>query len=149
MHYVKKPEIESTFRMKKQIRNLFFYISFCTLTSCNTNINFNEYIDKNLPLELRIQKNYLSADSTKTERLEIPSNSDKFIKLTQWAENNTTGWETTPASYVAEVFVGQGNFRLLYTTGTDGVVIGFTDRENNPKQYSKKIKKGELDFLAE
>ena len=82
------------------------------------------------------------------ERIEIPTNSEKFNKLTQWAENNTAGWETAPASYVAEVFVGQGNFRLLYTTGTDGVVIGFTDRENNPKQYSKKIKKGELDFLV-
>ena len=84
----------------------------------------------------------------RSERFEIPANSDKFIKLTQWAENNTTGWKSTPASYVAEVFVGQGEFRLLYTTRTDGVVIGFTDRENNPKQYSKKIKKGELDFLV-
>ena len=82
------------------------------------------------------------------ERIEIAPNSDKFIKLTNWTENNKTGWETTPASYVSEVFVGQGNFRLLYTTGTDGVVIGFTDRENIPKQYSKKIKKGELDFLV-
>ena len=118
------------------------------LTSCTTTIDFNEYIDKDLPLELKIQKNYLSTDSTKPERLEIPANSDKFMKLTQWAENNTKGWETTHASYVAEVFVGQGNFRLLYTTGTDGVVIGFTDKENNPRQYSKKIKTGELDFLA-
>ena len=134
--------------MKKQIRNLFFIINICALTSCTTNINFNEYIDKNLPLELKIQKNYLSTDSTMPERIQIPANSDKFIKLTQWAENNTTGWKTTPASYVAEVFVGQGNFRLLYTTGTDGVVIGFTDREYNIKQYSKKIKKGELDFLV-
>ena len=82
------------------------------------------------------------------ERIEIAPNSDKFIKLTQWAANNTTGWATAPASYVSEVFVGQGNFRLLYTSGTDGVVISFTDRENNPKQYSKKIKKGELDFLV-
>ena len=84
----------------------------------------------------------------RSEQFEIPANSDKFVKLTQWAENNTTGWETTPASYVAEVFVRQGNFRLLYTTGTEGVVIGLTDRKNIHKQYSKKIKKGELDFLV-
>ena len=134
--------------MTKQLRNLFFFINMFVLTSCATNIDFNEYIDKNLPLELKIQRNYLSTDSTMPERIEIAPNSDKFIKLTQWAENNTTGWETTPASYVSEVFVGQGNFRLLYTSGTDGVVISFTDRENNPKQYSKKIKKGELDFLV-
>ena len=137
--------------MKKQIRNLFFTIYICVLTGCTSKINFNEYIDKNLPLELKIQKNYLSTDSTmpeRSEQFEIPANSDKFVKLTQWAENNTTGWETTPASYVAEVFVGQGNFRLLYTTGTEGVVIGLTDRKNIHKQYSKKIKKGELDFLV-
>jgi|JI10StandDraft_1071094.scaffolds.fasta_scaffold350689_1 hypothetical protein len=133
--------------MAKQLRNLFFIIYIFVLASCTTNINFNEYIDKNLPLELIIQKNYFSTDKTMPERIVIPSNSDKFIKLTQWAENNTTGWEKTPASYVSEVYVRQGDFRLLYTSGTDGVVIGFTDRENNPKQYSKKIKKGELDFL--
>ena len=119
------------------------------LTSCTTNIDFNEYIDKNLPLELKIQKNYLSTDSTMPKRIEIAPNSDKFIKLTHWTENNMTGWETTTASYVSEVFVGQSNFRLLYTSGTDRVVIGFTDREKNPKQYSKKIKKGELDFLVQ
>jgi len=31
----------------------------------------------------------------------------------------------------------------------DGVVIGFTDNQGNPKLYSKRIKKGELDFLKE
>ena len=134
--------------MTKQHRNLFFFILMFVLTSCSTNIDFNEYIDKNLPLELKIQRNYLSTDHTMPEQIEIAPNSDKFIKLTQWARNNTTGWETTPASYASEVFVGQGNFRLLYTSGSDGVIIGFTDRENNPKQYSKKIKKGELDFLV-
>ena len=134
--------------MTKQLRNLFFFINMFVLTSCTTNIDFNEYIDKNLPLELKIQRNYLSTGSTIPERIEIAPNSDKFIKLTHWTENNKTGWETSPASYISEVFVRQGNFRLLYTSGTDGVVIGFTDRENNPKQYSKKIKKGELDFLV-
>ena len=137
--------------MKKQFRHLLFIVNIFTLTSYTSNINFNEYIDKNLPLELKIQFNYLSKDSTmpeRSERVEMPANSDKFFKLTQWAENNTSGWETTPALYVSEVFVGQGNFRLLYTTGTEGVVIGFTDRKNIPKQYSKKIRKGELDFLV-
>ena len=135
--------------MTKQLRSLFFFINVFVLTSCSTNIDFNEYIDKNLPLELKIQRNYLSTGSTIPERIEIAPNSDKFIKLTHWIENNTTGWESTTASYVSEVFVGQRNFRLLYTSGTDGVVIGFTDREKNPKQYSKKIKKGELDFLVQ
>jgi hypothetical protein len=49
----------------------------------------------------------------------------------------------TPASYVANISVTQQNsFRLLYNKGDEGVVIGLSD-----KQYSKSIKKGELDFL--
>ena len=135
--------------MKRQILQLFLFFSICMLTSCSSQININEYIDKNAPLELRIDKIDSLTGFTSTEQLEIPVNSDKFIQLTQWADNNTTGWRSTPASYIAGVCVGQENFRLLYTVGTAGVVIGFTDKENKPRQYSKKTKIGELDFLVE
>jgi hypothetical protein len=134
--------------MKMRILHLFLFLNICILTSCNSQININKYIDKNAPLELRINKIDSLTGFISTEQLEIPVNSDKFIQLTQWADNNTTGWRSTPASCIAEVYVGQGNFRLLYTTGTAGVVIGFTNKENKPRQYSKKTKIGELDFLV-
>lgn len=134
--------------MKRRILHLFLFLNICILTSCSSQININKYIDKNAPLELRINKIDSLTGFTSTEQLEIPVNSDKFIQLTQWADNNTTGWRSTPASYIAGVYVGQGNFRLLYTAGTTGVVIGFKDKENKPRQYSKKTKIGELDFLV-
>jgi len=134
--------------MKRQILLLFMFFNICILTSCSSQININEYIDKNAPMKLRTNKIDSLTGFTSTEQLEIPVNSDKFILLTQWADNNTTGWRSTPASYIAGVYVGQGNFRLLYTTGTAGVVIGFTDKDNKSRQYSKDTKKGELDFLV-
>ena len=76
-------------------------------------------------------------------------NSNKYLKLIEWGKKNTNGWHLTPVSYIAEIYVGQRNFRLLYTSGTKGVVIGFTDKKGNSKQYSKTTKKGELDFLKE
>ena len=129
--------------MKRQILQLFLFFNICILTSCSSQININEYIDKNAPLKLKFDK----IDSS-TEQLEIPVNSDKFIQLAQWADNNTTGWRSTPASYLLEVAVYQENFRLLFTTGKAGVVISFMDKENKPRQYSKKTKIGELDFLV-
>ena len=133
--------------MKRRILHLFLFLNICILTSCSSQININKYIDKNAPLELRINTIDSLTGFTSTEKLEIPVNSNKFIQLTQWADNNTNGWRSTPASYIAGVYVGQGNFRLLYTAGTAGVVIGFTDKENKPRQDSKKTKIGELDFL--
>jgi hypothetical protein len=134
--------------MKRRILHLFLFFNICILTSCCSQININEYIDTNAPLDLRINKIDSSTRLTSTVKLEIPANSDKFIQLTQWADNNMTGWRSTSASYVARVYVGQGNFRLLYTAGTAGVVIGYRDKENKPRQYSKKTKIGELDFLV-
>lgn len=136
--------MRNNFKLKTPIRFLLFILNICILTSCTSNINFNEIIDKNKALELRISKN----DSSFPEHFEIPAHSEKFIRLTKWADNNTTGWESSFASYKPEVFVGQGNFRLLYWTGKDGVIIGFTDKGEKPRQYSKKIEKGELDFLV-
>ena len=135
--------------MKRRILQLLLFFYICSLTSCTSQINFYDFIDKNAPLELRINKYDSMTGLTSTQQLEIPVNSDKFIKLERWANNNTTGWRSTPASYHAAVYVGQGNFRLLYTAGSAGVVIGFTDKENKSRQYSKITKKGELDFLVE
>ena len=135
--------------MERRILQIFLFFNICILTSCSSQININEFIDKNEPLELKINKIDSLTGFTSTEQLKIPANSDKFIQLTQWADNNTTGWKSTPASYIAGVYVGQGNFRLLYTPGTAGVIIGFIDKNDKSRQYSKDIKKGELDFLAE
>ena len=134
--------------MKKLIRPLFLFITICVLTGCSRQINFNEYIDKNKPFLVTIYKNDTVTGLTTTKQLEILANSDKFNKLTGWADNNTTEWRSTPASYLLEVAVYQENFRLLFTTGEAGVVISFMDKENKSRQYRRNTKEGELDFLV-
>ncbi|MCX6182408.1 MAG: hypothetical protein NT150_10810, partial [Bacteroidetes bacterium] len=106
-----------------------------------------EYIDKNASLKLTINKKDNSTGLTTSEHFDIAANSDKYNQFVEWAQKNTDNWKWTPASYVADICVGQGNFRLLYSIGSNGVVIGFTDKEGKPKQYSKTIEKGNLDFL--
>lgn len=112
------------------------------LCGCRQHIDINDYINQKSPLELKIGNQLKQPDT-------IQVNSNKYRKLIEWGKNNTDGWQLTPASYIAEIYVGQGKFRLLYTSGTEGVVIGFTDKDGKPNQYCKTTKKGELDFLKE
>ena len=128
--------------MKKIIAILGLFILTFAFFGCRQHIDINNYIDKKLPLELKIGNQLKRPDTIKV-------NSDKYRKLVDWGKANKDDWQSTPASYIANICVGQGNFRLLYLPDKDGVVIGFTDNQGNPKQYSKRIKKGELDFLKE
>lgn len=128
--------------MKKIIVILGLLSLTFTFFGCRQHIDINDYIDQKLPLELKIGNQLEQPDTIKV-------NSDKYRKLVDWGKTNKDDWESTPVSYIADIYVGQGNFRLLYSPGKGGVVIGFTDKQGNPKQYSKRIKKGELDFLNE
>lgn len=128
----------------KQIKRTLTIFGLLILTSvftgCNTDININDYIDKNFSLKLSI--------GNPLDHVDILVNSDKYKRLVQWGNENLNGWQWTPASYIADIFVGQGNFRLLVLSKSNGVVIGFTDKNGKSRQYINKIKKGELDFLT-
>jgi len=128
--------------MKELILALGLIVLIFTFSGCRQHIDIKDYIDQELSLELKIGNQLKHIDT-------IQVNSNKYIKLIEWGKKNTNGWHLTPVSYIAEIYVGQRNFRLLYTSGTKGVVIGFTDKKGNSKQYSKTTKKGELDFLKE
>lgn len=128
----------------KNIKQFFKVFSLIIMTSffnaCTTGININDYIDNNAPLKLSI--------GNPLEHVDVLVNSDKYKKLIQWGNENVSNWQSTPASYNADIFVGQGNFRLLLFLKSNGVVIGFTDKDGKSKQYTKSINKGELDFLT-
>lgn len=117
------------------------------LTSCYEDINLKDYIDRNSPLTLEVN------EKDKVMGLQIPSissmapESEKFEKFIQWSNANIKGWQSTPASYSADLIVRQGDFHLLHTIGSIGVVVGFKDKYGKEKQYTKTIKKGDLDFL--
>jgi hypothetical protein len=136
----------------EQIKNSTLIIGLviltCFLISCKTDININHYIDKNIPFKLTITNTDISTGLTKQDNFEIAVNSVEYKKLMAWCDTNVNGWTQTFASYIPDIFVRQGNFRLLTIAKGTSVVVGFTDDNNKPRQYTKTIKKEELDFLS-
>jgi hypothetical protein len=121
-------------------------ISLLTITSCSTEISIEKYVDLNSTLTLTVNKTNDQTGLTESETKIIEPKSEKFLQLIEWANNNLDNWKSTPASYIAKVAVTQKDFRFLYNQ--DFVVIGFTDNDGKAQQYSKTVKKGELDFLT-
>ena len=136
------------FIMTKQMKYLFLVTTTCILASCSSTINMNDYIDKNSSFTLTLKSRDKMTALTKSTQTDIAVNSKKYLNLIKWINNNESGWQWTPASYITNVSLEQGSFRLLYMTGMDAVVISFIDKENKARQYSKPIKKGELNFLT-
>lgn len=136
------------FIMPKQIKYLFLVTITCIYASCSSTVNMNDYIDKNSSFTLTLKSRDTITAFTKSTQTDITVNSKKYLTFIKWINNNESGWQWTPASYITNVSLEQGSFRLLYTTGMDAVVISFIDKEKKARQYSKPIKKGELNFLT-
>ena len=137
---------------KRTMRHLIWTITLITslaITSCQTDLELNNVIDQKSPFTLTIRTVDSETGLSTNETEEINVNSEKWTRLVDFAKQNMDGWQPSPESYIGDVYVTQGNFRMIYTKGSDGVVIAFTDNEGDPKQYTKKIDKGELDFLTE
>ncbi len=116
----------------------FILLSAFLNAGCAATLNITGYFDTTEPL--------IFTDSTYKKEM-IPVQSEKYMKLMQWADKNTTDWQSSIASYQSKFSVTQEKtgFKLLVLQ--NGVVIGFTDSKNQPRQYAKNIKIGELDFL--
>jgi hypothetical protein len=133
--------------IKKYFYIFTFLLSVTVFTSCNTTVNINDYIDKNATFTLTARKTDTITGLSTSDSFVVAVNSDKYKNIIQWGNENTNGWQTTFASYIADISLTQNNFRLLLT-GNNGVVIGFTDKDGKPRQYSKTINKNELNFLT-
>ncbi len=127
---------------------LILILSVIFFTSCSTDLELGNYIDKSSPFQLTINQTNLNTGLTtgKTEDLDV--NSVKWSKIIEWVDNNKEGWQSSIASHIGDVYVNQGDFRLIYSKGSKGVVVGFIDKQGEAKQYRKEIAKGELDFLT-
>ena len=58
-------------------------------TGCLTDIVLKDYIDKSAPFQLNVNQTDPETGLTTTRTFELPVNSEKWIKLIDWAENNT------------------------------------------------------------
>lgn len=133
----------------KQIIPIITLILSLGMTSCQTDLDLNDVIDPKSPFTLTIRTVDPETGLSSHETEVIKVNSKKWKKLVDFATNNINGWQSSPASHIGDIYVSQGDFRLIQTKGSKGVVIAFTDKEGNPKQYTKGIDTGELDFLTE
>ena len=133
--------------MKKYFLILVLPFFLTILESCSTSVNINDYIDKNLPIKLIINKTDSVIYLTDSNIFLIPVNSEKYEKIIQWGNENTNGWRTTYASYITNFMITQNKFRLLRINC--GVVISFTDKNGKPRQYIKTVNEDELKFLSD
>ena len=134
--------------MKKIITIMTLILSLAMI-SCQTDLELNDVIDQKSPFTLIISTVDPETGLSSNETEEIEVNSEKWIKLIDFAKNNLDDWQSSPASYIGDIYVSQGDFKLIHTKGANGVVFAFTDKEGNPKQYTKKIDDDVLDFLTE
>jgi len=127
---------------------LLYFLIFLVILSCSTNIDFNRIIDNSKPFE--IEKKILNSSNYLGYKRIINSQSKKWIDFDDWLKNNQNDWYKTPASYITEITIKQNDFNLLFFSNDEGetVVINYIDDKGNGKQYRKKIKKGELDFVT-
>ena len=126
--------------------NIILIIYFLlTFASCSTEITIENYIDLNANLMLTVNTTNDQKGLTECKTQILVPNSEKYLQFIGWTKNNQGNWKSTPASYNVKVSLTQKNFRFLYNQ--DFVVIGFADNDGKAKQYSKTVKKGELDFL--
>ena len=131
----------------KRIINFVLLILSLSFSSCSTDLEIENCIDLSSPFQLNLNTLNSKTGFTETKSTKLEVNSEKWEKLIEWCKTNKEGWISTPASYIGDVSVVQGDFRLILMKNLEGVVIGFTDYEGIPKQYRKRIKKRELNFL--
>jgi hypothetical protein len=137
-------------RTKNKVKGLLKYFGLpgliLLLVSCHSSVNLSDYVDKTAPFALTINRLGESAGLTKSDKVEIKVNSDKYKKLIAWIEKSSDNWSSSPASYITEVGISQDNFHLIYYH-KGSVVLSFIDNDHEARQYVREIQAGELDFL--
>ncbi|PWJ33240.1 hypothetical protein [Sediminitomix flava] len=132
-----------------RIVNFGLLILTLLFSNCSTYLELEDYLDVSTPFNLTNQTIDTETGLTERKSETIEVNSEKWKKLIDWSTGKREGWTTSPASYIGDISVSQGDFRLIHTRGSKGVVIAFTDKEGKPKQYTNVIQEGELSFLYE
>lgn len=117
------------------------------LSSCRTILETEKIINKksSFLVTAKVVDNETGLCKNQTEVLKVGSS--KWKKLFDFITHNDKGWITTPASYIGDICVKQGNFTLIYILNSKIIVISFIDKEGNSRQYLKSIEVDELNFL--
>lgn len=141
--------IHAIFYTHKAVLPIAISFIFLFFISCSKELDIEHIVDLSSPFSLMINTTNASTGLTESTSTPLQVNSLKWRKLVDWGKRNPKGWQSTRASYNGDVYVSQGNLSLIYTIGSSGVVISYQDKEGQTRQLTKRIPKGELDFLAQ
>lgn len=136
---------------KRKMRYIFNHISgillVIFLSSCREDVDFNKIIDSNSPfiISLNLTDSITGYTTVKTDTIIVGT--DSWGKVVECLKNNSNDWNSTPASYLADFNVQQGEFGLMGWTEQKSVVIHFIDKNGKSKQLIKSIDNNKLDFL--
>ena len=113
--------------------------------SCTQSIDINDLNISNTELKVTfLIKNSSGLESIYTNK--ISNNSKELKYLNNWLINNSKEWENSIVSYGSpKISLTNDNFRFLIYT--DFVVIGYSDKNNKPRQLTKKVDSNEFEFL--
>lgn len=119
-------------------------IFLALITSCTHHIDALDALMKenNLTLTVYREEKGLHDSSSVT----LTQESQEITELSNWLSNNKKGWKSDFNSWIHPDFTLTGNdFRLLIYN--DFVVLGYTDKNNKPSQFTRKVNIKELEFL--
>jgi len=113
--------------------------------SCKQSIDINDLKISNTELKVTFWiKNSSGLESIASTK--ILNKSKELENLTNWLINNSNGWDNSINSYSSpKISLTNENFKFLIFT--DFVVIGYLDKNNKPRQLTKKVNLSEFEFL--
>lgn len=131
---------------KNTLRVLTMGLFLMILTiSCTQIIDSNELFKNETILKFN---NHKSDTCFLDNSVDLEINSPKVKELRNWIDNNKTDWKNSIASYAQPSISLIGNdFSMLIFK--DFVVIGFTDKNNKPRQITKQTDYKDFEFLIE
>ena len=130
----------------KQIISIITLILSLIVTSYQTDLELNDVIDQKSPFTLTIKSvdSKMKLSSNETEKIEV--NCEKWIKPVDSVKDNMNGWLSSPAYYIGDIYVSKGDFRLLQTNGSNGVVIVLRTKKATRNNTQKELTKENLTF---
>ena len=127
-----------------RISTLGLFLMIMTI-SCAQIFDSNELFKNETVLKLNIhQTDSVFIDNSVDLRMDSP----KAKELRNWIDNNKTDWKSSIASFAqASISVIEDDFRMLIFK--DFVVIGFTDKKDKQRQFTKQSDFNDFEFLLE
>jgi hypothetical protein len=122
-------------------------VTIVTLTGCSKDVDIADHIDLSKPIELYIRDKADTNSFLNPKIYMLTPQDPRFEQFINWVTENSTDWESTPASYVMQdAIISQGDFHLGYYKN-GGIVINYKDKQGKVNQIMKKVNPDDFQFL--